>query len=398
MTKALENTILNVLAGKKKVLKEETVIPKWEDLGPAIIDPRGSLPDYTKGITAGQAALPRQPLVADDTLLKNDTIPFVPQEVKENVDDKKKKDDDDDEDEDEDEKEYKDKKSEVKEDFTADEENARQKAKVAKSEKMKKLKETGVKEDEEDSTDADKKEMAEDVNALFVGENISEAFKKKATIIYEAAIASKVKNIADKRIVELEEHYSTEFIKGMDEIKEALTTKVNSYLNYVVEHWLEENQLAVELGIRAELTEDFIQKLKVLFTEHYIEIPEDKVDVVNSLTEQISNIEAKLDEQLTANIALKEQNDKFRQGEILREVSTGLSDSQKDRLIQMAESIEFKNTESFKEKVITLKESHLIKLASKVQNLTEEKDPKVVPQDKPGQMGSILAALKRTTV
>lgn len=401
MRKTLEKKILEIMSTKRKNLKEDVsgnpqgdaVKPAWDDLGPAIIDPKGTLPDYGKSIKPGQASLPAQPVACGPESCQDDTIPFKPADLKETED--KDEDDEDDKDEDPDDKDEKAK--EVKEDLTADQENARQKSKLGLGEPMgklndKKKKDEDEEEDEDGDDGVDKKEVKEDINALFVGENISEAFKQKVALIYEASVNLRVKALVEKRISELEEYYTQTFETGMNDIRESLTTKVDSYLNFVVEQWMEENKLAIEMGLRTELVEEFMSKLKNLFNEHYIEIPEDKVDVLGGLAERVQELQDKLDEQITANIALKEEVDIHGKEKILREASIGLSTSQADKLKQLAEGLEFKGTDNYRESLKTLRESYHVKPAKGAINLTEEKDPKGIPPI--GEMSSIMNALR----
>jgi hypothetical protein len=156
-----------------------------------------------------------------------------------------------------------------------------------------------------------------DINAIFSGENLSEEFKTNAKVIFEAAIHAKV----EEAVVELEEYYATELNKEVESINENLVTKVDEYLEYVVTEWMEENKLAIEKGIKAELVEDFMIGLKNLFTEHYVDIPEDKVDVVEQFAEQVEILESELDKAVTEVSNLNAQINIFKKEHIVSEVS-----------------------------------------------------------------------------
>ena len=195
------------------------------------------------------------------------------------------------------------------------------------------------------------------VNALLEGEGLSEDFRTKASTIFESAVNSKVETIVDN----LKEQFDTQLENASKEIEDNVTTQVDTYLDYVVENWMSENELAVENGLRTELTEDFIGGLKVLFEEHYIDVPEDKVDIFDDLSERVEELEEKLNTEIDKNIQLVEKLSEVNKKEIVETKADGLSDVQKEKLTELSESIEFTTEGEFTEKVSTLKESYFPK-------------------------------------
>ena len=194
----------------------------------------------------------------------------------------------------------------------------------------------------------------EDVTALVEGEELSEEFKEKAKTILEAAIKGKVTQIKES----LEAGYETKLVEEVEEIKGALNERVDSYLEYVAEEWFTENQLAVEGGLKEELTESFMTGLKGLFEEHYVEIPEDKYDVLQSMVDKLDDMETKLNEQIESNVALNARLAESSSDVILADVSEGLADTQKEKLATLSESVEFESENEYREKLATLRESY----------------------------------------
>jgi|TARA_R100000027_G_scaffold67397_1_gene65932 hypothetical protein len=214
-------------------------------------------------------------------------------------------------------------------------------------------------EDEEEEDEEVKKEsydidMTDDIEALVSDEDLSEGFKDKAKTIFEAAVAAKVK----EQLVEKEAELEEELNKKVEEVKEDLTEKVDSYLNYVSESWVSENELAIERGLKSELTEDFINGLKKLFEEHYVEVPEDKFDVVEELANRLDEMEDKLNEEVAGNIQAQQDIEELKREKIISEASVDLADTQVEKLKALAEEVDFENEENFVEKVSTLKESY----------------------------------------
>ena len=196
--------------------------------------------------------------------------------------------------------------------------------------------------------------VEEDVNALVEGEELSEEFKNKAKTIFEAALKGKVTEIKER----FETEYETKLIEEVEEIKTALNERVDSYLEYVAEEWFTENQLAVQGGLKEELTESFMTGLKSLFEEHYVSIPEEKYDVLESMVEKLDDMETKLNEQIEKNVGLNKRLAESTADAILESVSDGLADTQKEKLASLAESVEFESETKYREKLETLKESY----------------------------------------
>ncbi len=197
-------------------------------------------------------------------------------------------------------------------------------------------------------------DIEEDVTALVEGEELSEDFKNKAKTILEAAIKGKVTQIKEN----LESDYEKKLVEEVEEIKGALNERVDSYLEYVAEEWFTENQLAVEGGLKEELTESFMTGLKSLFEEHYVSIPEEKYDVLQSMVEKLDDMETKLNEQIEKNVGLNKRLAESVADSILESVSDGLAATQKEKLASLAESVEFDSETQYRDKLETLKESY----------------------------------------
>ena len=206
-------------------------------------------------------------------------------------------------------------------------------------------------------------DIEEDVNALLGGEELSEEFKEKAKTIFEAAINSKVAEIKEG----LEAAYQEKLAEEIEAAKESLAERVDSYLEYVADEWFEENSLAVESGLKTEMTESFLEGMKGLFEEHYVTIPEDKYDVLESMVEKLDDMETKLNEQIEKNIALNGRLAESVADGILDDVSEGLASTQKEKLASLSESVEFESEAQYREKLETLKESYF---ASKKESST----------------------------
>ena len=220
----------------------------------------------------------------------------------------------------------------------------------------KKSKKGAKEEDEEDDEDEMKEEydIEEDVNALLAGEDLSEEFQEKARTIFEAALRSKVSEIKET----LEEQYSNVLAEEVEEIKTELAERVDSYLEYVADEWISENALAVEQGLKTEMTESFLQGMRGLFEEHYVTIPEEKYNVLESMVEKLDDMETKLNEQIEKNISLNKRLSESVADGIFEQVSEGLADTQKDKLASLSESVEFESEIEYREKLETLRESY----------------------------------------
>ena len=207
----------------------------------------------------------------------------------------------------------------------------------------------------EDQVEVDETvDIEDDVNALLGGEELSEEFKEKAKTIFEAALNSKVKEIQET----LEVQYEEKLQEAREELKTSLQERVDSYLEYVSQEWLDENTLAIEHGLKTEMTESFLGGMKSLFEEHYVTIPEDKYDVLESMVEKLDDMETKLNEQIEKNIGLNSRLGESVANGILESVSDGLAATQKEKLASLSESVEFESETSYRDKLETLKESY----------------------------------------
>jgi len=236
---------------------------------------------------------------------------------------------------------------------------------AAKEEEEKEDEEEGGKKkgkkEEDDEEDEDEEEevkeefsIEEDVNALLAGEELSEEFQEKARTIFEAALRSKVSEIKET----LEEQYSAALAEEVEEIKTELAERVDAYLEYVAEEWMVENELAIEKGLKTEMTESFLSGMKGLFEEHYVSIPEEKYNVLESMVEKLDDMETKLNEQIEKNVSLNKRLAESVADGIFEQVADGLADTQRDKLASLAESVEFESEEEYREKLETLKESY----------------------------------------
>jgi len=201
-------------------------------------------------------------------------------------------------------------------------------------------------------------DLSDDVKALVSTDaDLSEEFKEKAATIFETAVKTRIQ----EQVKVLEAQYEDKLSKESETMKEAMTEKVDSYLNYVVEEWMKENELAVERGIRTEIAEDFITGLKSLFKEHYIDVPEEKYNVLEDLTNQSKDLEAKLNEQIEKNVNLTKEVSEFHKKQAILEVTADLAETEKEKFVSMAENVEYESADKFKEKLETIKESYFPK-------------------------------------
>ena len=233
-------------------------------------------------------------------------------------------------------------------------------------------------------------DIEEDVNALLGGEELSEEFKEKAKTIFEAAINAKVAGIKE----ELEAQYAEKLAEEIEAAKESLAERVDSYLEYVADEWMSENQLAVEAGLKADMTESFLTGMKSLFEEHYVTIPEDKYDVLESMVEKLDDMETKLNEQIEKNISLNKRLSESVADGILDEVSEGLAQTQKEKLAALSEGVEFESEEEYREKLETLKESYFsskVPTTAKSETLSEGVD--TAPVTHSGAMAHYLRTM-----
>ena len=220
-------------------------------------------------------------------------------------------------------------------------------------------------------------DVSEDVDALLSGEELSEEFQEKARTIFEAALRSKVEEIKEGMIAAYDEAYEQRLVEEVTEMKTALEERVDSYLEYVADEWVTENRLAIESGLKSEMTESFMAGMKNLFEEHYVSVPEEKYDVLESMVEKLDEMETKLNEQIEKNIALNSRLSESVADGIFDEVAEGLALSQKEKLASLAESVEFESGEKYREKLEMLKESYFTAQKTpkaQTENLSEEVD------------------------
>ena len=254
-------------------------------------------------------------------------------------------------------------------------------------------------EDEEDEDEEDEMkedfDIEEDVNALLAGEDLSEEFQEKARTIFEAAIRSKVADIKE----ELQETYENALIEEIEVIKEGLVDRVDAYLEYVADEWVSENALAVEHGLKTEMTESFLQGMRGLFEDHYVSIPEDRYDVIESMVDKLDEMEGKLNEQIQRNVALNRRLAESVADVIFADVAEGLALSQKDKLASLAENVEFDSEANYREKLVTLRESYFPSNTGTQRDdsetLSESTDVQSQQPQVDGRMASYLQTLGR---
>ncbi len=228
---------------------------------------------------------------------------------------------------------------------------------------------------EEEVVAEDKIDVEEDINALIAGEELSEEFQEKARTIFEAAIRSKVAEITES----VKSEYEANLVEEVGAIKAELQERLDSYLEYVADEWVAENQLAVEHGLKTEMTESFLEGMKKLFEDHYVTIPEEKYDVIENMVDKLDDMESKLNEQIEKNVALNKRLAESTADVIFAEVTEGLAQTQKDKLATLVENVDFESENGYREKIETLKESYFPTKGSNTQtskseNLTEESE------------------------
>lgn len=202
--------------------------------------------------------------------------------------------------------------------------------------------------------------IKEDVAALVDGEELTEEFRQKAATIFEAAVVNRVK----QEVAKLDEAYEARLDEQVEEVKEGLIEKVDGYLDYVVEQWLEQNEIALERGMKSEILEGFVAGMKSLFEQHYIEVPEEKFDVLGSLEEQIEELRGKLDEQVESNVSLNKELAGFQKAIIIDSLAEGLAETDKERFYALVEELEFDGVETFEKKAQTIRESYFTNKAT----------------------------------
>jgi len=263
------------------------------------------------------------------------------------------------------------------------------------------LKATKLAEENDDEEDDDEEEVKEkrtkaaikaedlnidvkdDVEALVQGEDgLTEEFKEKASTIFEAAVQAKVLEEVNKKVDEIETQFKEDQDKSSEDFQKEMTEKVDGYLTYVVEEWMSENELAIERGIRSELVEDFMAGLKTLFAEHYIDIPEEKVDMVDDLFTKVEDLETSLDEEINRGVDLQKELAQFKKDDALHDVTKDLADTETEKISKLAEGIEYENSEQYIEKLNVLKESYFPKSDAVTSEITETDETIEVPDDR----------------
>ena len=358
-----------------------------EDLGAAVVKPTDSNPDATKKVKEVSGQAPQKSEGAPDPMptLKKEGA----KETDKDSEDKEIK---------EGEmpaglKKYLDKKDDSKKDEKKESMDDKEKEKVNASYKTEdadaEKKDEKVKEEKEKDID-----VKEHVDALVAGDDsLSEEFKQKAATVFEAAIKSKVKEIAEDIQADYDKKLTEETSKSKDELVE----KVDSYLAYVVEEWMKENELALERGIKGEIAEDFISGLKKLFEDHYIDVPDEKYNVLEDQSSKIDELNKKLNESIEKNVELSKENGEHKRQNIIDEASKELADTQKEKFNKLAEEVEYSNEEDFKTKVATIKESYFGKKesTSEIDDVAAESNAEQ-PQDLTNAMAAYSAAISKT--
>ena len=242
----------------------------------------------------------------------------------------------------------------------------------------------------EETVEEEKIDIEADVNALLGGEELSEEFKEKAKTVFEAALNSKISELKE----DLQASYDEKLAEEVESSKAALAERVDQYLEYVAEEWFVENELAIEHGLKTELTESFLGGMKSLFEEHYVSIPDDKYDVLESMVEKLDDMETKLNEQIEKNVSLNSRLAESVADGILDQVSDGLAATQKEKLASLAESVEFESEEQYRGKLETLKESYFPGNTPKATGETISETVEVASGDVTGSMASYLKTLQ----
>ena len=320
----------NAVAAEPNHLKNDA-----EDLGAAVVKPTDSNPDATKKVKQVSGDAQQKSAGAADPMPKlkeeQEETEEGSEEIKEGempkaaLDALKK---------------HQDKKDEKSEEVSSDSEKEDEKKKEGYMKSSYKMK---------------KEEVDEHMDALVAGQDdLSEEFKTKAATVFESAVNSKVKEIAEQMEADVQTNYEQDIAKA----KEELTEKVDAYLSYVVEEWMKENEVALERGIKGEIAEDFISGLKKLFAEHYIDVPDEKYNVLEEQASKIEDLEKKLNEQIEKNVELNKDNAEKSRKEIMAEVASDLADTAKEKFAKLAEEIEWSDADSFKQKCETIKESY----------------------------------------
>ena len=299
-----------------------------EDLGPAVTKPSDSNPDASKKVKQVSDKVSQSSQVKAEP----SNITGMKQEETEKADEKE----------------------DSKKEALHDKEDMKKKDMMKAGKMMKPMMKAGYHKEEDEKSSEDSLDIKSDVDALIGDSDLSEEFKQKAATIFEAAIKSKVKAEAQR----LEGEYETKLKENTESHKAEMVEKVDSYLNYVVEEWMKENQIAIERGIKGEIAEDFIGGLKKLFEDHYIDVPDEKYNVLEDQASKIEELEKKLNESIDKNVELNKANGELKRQDIIDETSQDLADTAKEKFNKLAEEVEYSNEDDFRTKVKTIKESY----------------------------------------
>ncbi len=373
----------NAVAAEPTHLKNDA-----EDLGAAVVKPTDSNPDATKKVKQVSGDPQQKSQGSADAMpkLSGHNTKLESKETDKDSEDKEIK---------EGElpaglKKYLDKKDDKKESKDDKEDSKEEGYGKMKKESSHDSEEKKDEKKEEKEKDIDVKEH---VDALVAGDDsLSEEFKQKAATVFEAAIKSKVKEIAE----EIEADYNKKFEEETSKAKDELVEKVDSYLSYVVEEWMKENELALERGIKGEIAEDFISGLKKLFEDHYIDVPDEKYNVLEDQASKIEELNKKLNESIEKNIELSKENGKYVRQSIIDEASKELAETQKEKFNKLAEEVDYKNEEDFRTKVSTIKESYFGKKDSSGEIDDVAADSNTLNEDLSNAMAAYSAAISKT--
>ena len=330
-----------------------------EDLGPAVVKPTDSNPDASKKVKQ-----------VSDKVSQSSQVAAEPTHLKTAKEETEKADE----------------KEDSKKEAMHDKEDDKKKKDMMKA---------GYHKEDKAESDEDSLDIKSDVDALIGDSDLSEEFKQKAATIFEAAIKSKVKAEAKR----LEGEYETKLQENTESHKAEMVEKVDSYLNYVVEEWMKENQIAIERGIKGEIAEDFIGGLKKLFEDHYIDVPDDKYNVLEDQASKIEELEKKLNESIDKNVELNKANGELKRQDIIDETSEDLADTAKEKFNKLAEEVEYSNEDDFRTKVKTIKESYFgkkeVKQDNEIDNVAAGESAEQ-PADLSNAMAAYSAAISKT--
>ena len=340
-----------------------------EDLGPAVTKPSDSNPDASKKVKQVSDKVSQSSQVKAEP----SNITGMKQEETEKADEKE----------------------DSKKEAMHDKEDMKKKDMMKAGKMMKPMMKAGYHKEEDEKSSEDSLDIKSDVDALIGDSDLSEEFKQKAATIFEAAIKSKVKAEAQR----LEGEYETKLKENTESHKAEMVEKVDSYLNYVVEEWMKENQIAIERGIKGEIAEDFIGGLKKLFEDHYIDVPDEKYNVLEDQASKIEELEKKLNESIDKNVELNKANGKLKRQDIIDETSEDLADTAKEKFNKLAEEVEYSNEDDFRTKVKTLKESYFgkkeVKENDEIDNVAAGESAEQ-PADLSNAMAAYAAAISKT--